>query len=136
MVKVVFGKKGMGKTKYLIEEANIQALESTGDIVFIDSSDQLMYDLKHKIRFINVSEFPLVGSNGFIGFLCGIISENYDINAIFIDGLTRIIKQEAEEMENFFKEINQLSEKHGIKFYISVSGDSENIPDFIKEFVS
>ena len=109
MVKVIFGKKGMGKTKILIEEANKLAVESAGDIVFIDDSNQRMYDLKHKVRFINVSEFPIVGAEGFLGFVCGMISQDYDIDAIFIDGLTYIVKQKIETLDSFFEKINQQS---------------------------
>ncbi|MCX8129003.1 MAG: hypothetical protein N3I35_02760 [Clostridia bacterium] len=136
MVKVVFGRKGMGKTKILVEEANKLAVESSGDIVFIDDSSHLMYDLKHEVRFINVSEFPLVGSDGFLGFVCGIISEDYDIDAIFIDGLTYILKQKVDTLEGFFKNIEQISEKYNIKFYFSINSETGIIPEFLREYVT
>jgi hypothetical protein len=134
MVKIVFGKKGMGKTKILIEEANKQAVESKGDIVFVDDSSQLMYDLNHKVRFINVSEFPIKGAEGFFGFICGIISEDYDIDAIFIDGLTYIIKEKVETLEEFFEKLKQISEKCKVNFYMSINGDTEVVPEFLKEY--
>lgn len=135
MVKVVFGKKGMGKTKILVGEANKLAVESKGDIVFIDDSNQLIYDLKHEVRFINVSEFPLAGAEGFLGFICGIISEDYDVDAIFVDGLTYIIKQKVSSLENLFINLKQISEKYNIKFFISINGDTEEVPEYLKEYL-
>jgi len=80
MIKVVCGKKGSGKTRALVDSANSFVSTALGDAVFIDGSSQLMCDLHHKVRFINVSEFPIDISSSctFLGFLCGIISSNFD----------------------------------------------------------
>lgn len=134
MVKVIYGKKGTGKTKSLIDTANNLAVSSTGNVVFLDYSNQLVIKLSHEIRFINVSEFPISGDSAFFGFLCGVISENYDIDSIFIDGLTYIVKQEAPTLEGLLKNIGKVAEKYNIKFYISINGESESIPEFIKEY--
>jgi hypothetical protein len=134
MIKVLYGNKGLGKTKILVDTVNELAKQSSGDIVFIDDSNELMYGLDHKIRFINVTEFPVEGSSGFIGFISGIISEDYDIDSIFIDRLTYIVKQQASELDKFFAGLKNLSEKYNINFYLSVNGDSETIPEFLKEF--
>lgn len=135
MVKVIYGIKGMGKTKTLIEKANNMAAECKGDVVFIDDSNELMYDLKHNIRFINVSEFPVKGNVAFLGFICGIISEDYDIEGIFIDGLTYITNQNIELMESFFSEIDKISQKFNIQFYFSINGEAARMPQYLKEYV-
>ena len=135
MVKVIFGNKGMGKTKILIDTANSFASESQGDVVFIDDSNKLMYELKQNIRFINVSEFPVKNAEGFLGFICGIISEDYDIDGIFIDGLTYILKQDAQELLEFFENIKKISSKYEIKFFFSINGDTCAIPEYMKEFI-
>ena len=136
MVKVLYGKKGAGKTKVLIDTANERVAKSKGDVVFIDDSNNLMYDLKHEIRFINVSEYPVDNAPGFLGFLCGILSQDYDIEGIFIDGLTYILKQGIEELQEFFRHIEEFSARFGIDFYISINGDPAAMPDFIKEYVA
>jgi thymidine kinase len=136
MVKVIYGTKGAGKTKTLIDTANQLVEESTGDVVFIDDSNQLMYDLKHKIRFINISEFPVSCSRGFAGFICGLIAEDYDINGIFIDGLTYILKQKIETLQELFEDIKEISKKYNIMFYFSINGDPETMPEFLKEFIA
>jgi len=136
MISVIYGKKGSGKTKTLVDTANNLIGSASGDVVFIDDSNQLMYDLKHEIRFINVSEFPVDSSAEFLGFVCGIISENYDIEGIFIDGLTYIVKDELSRLEPFFNNLKNVAQKYNIKFYISINGNPETMPDYIKEYVT
>ncbi|MCX7842931.1 MAG: hypothetical protein N2489_07645 [Clostridia bacterium] len=135
MIKVFFGKKGMGKTKLLIDAANKMSEESTGDVVFIDDSTQLMYDLKHRIRFVNVSDFPVKGQAAFLGFICGIISEDFDIEGIFIDGLTYIADENVSELKGFFDNLEALSKKYNIKFYLSINGDNAAAPDYLKAYI-
>lgn len=136
MVKVFYGSKGMGKTKVLVETANNLAASCSGDIVFIDYSNELMYNLKHKIRFINVSEFPIMSSSSFLGFICGIVAEDYDIDSIFIDGITYILKENDESLASFFSGIQKVVEKHKIKFYISMNGDPKTVPEYVKEYIA
>ena len=88
MIKVFYGKKGMGKTKKMLEHANTLAGESNGNVVYIDDSNELLVKLSHKIRFINILDYPVSGAEAFLGFICGVASQNYDIETVFIDGLT------------------------------------------------
>lgn len=136
MIKVIYGEKGMGKTKILIDTANKIALEGKGDVVFIDDSTQLMYDLNHKVRFVNISEFPPLGTEGFFGFICGILSQNYDIEGIFIDGLNYITKKKAAEMELFFRNLQMIVEKVNIDFCITINGVSEELPEFLRQYTA
>ncbi len=135
MVKVLYGKKGSGKTKNMIDSANSLAADCKGYVVFIDDSNQLMYDLKHEVRFINVSEFPVLSPDAFLGFVCGIVSANYDVDGIFIDGLTYIVKENINELKGFVEVINKLSTQFNVKFYISINGDAETMPEFLKEYI-
>lgn len=135
MIKVLYGKKGMGKTKVLIDTANQMATESNGDVVFIDGDSSLMYDLKHEIRFINATEFPVSNDLSFLGFICGIISEDYDIDSIFIDGLSYLVKQSIQSMEGFFKTLETVAEKYNIQFTISMNGDEGAIPEYLKKYL-
>lgn len=134
MIKVIYGEKGMGKTKILIDTANKLSAEGSGDVVFIDDNTQLMYDLRHEIRFVNMNEFPGMDPNIFFGFLCGILSQDYDIEGIFIDGLNYIVKKKAEELGDFFEKLCAIEKKSDIKFYITINGKNDTTPPFIEEF--
>ena len=71
MVQIIAGKKGKGKTKHLLDMANAAIKGANGTVVYLDKSAQHMYELNNKIRLINVNEFPLTNSDGFLGFICG-----------------------------------------------------------------
>lgn len=135
MIKVVYGPKGMGKTKILIEEANKMVRNAKGSVVFIDDSEQLIYNLKHQVRFVNVSEFPAMGSEGFLGFICGILSQNYDIEGIFIDRLNFITKVNVPELETFFKNLNSIDKNSNINFLITLHGDEGDMPAFLNQYI-
>ncbi len=135
MIKVIYGPKGMGKTKILIEEANKMVKNAKGSVVFIDDSEQLIYDLKHQVRFVNVSEFPAMGSEGFSGFIFGILSQNYDIEGIFIDRLNFITKVSVSELENFFKNLSTIDKNFNVNFLITLHGDEADMPEFLKQYI-
>ena len=135
MIKVIYGEKGMGKTKILIDAANKLSAECSGDVVFIDNNTQVMYDLRHEIRFVNMTDFPVMDSSGFFGFLCGVLSQDYDIEGIFIDGLNYIVKKKAGELGDFFEKLDIVEKKTGINFYITINGKNDDIPAVIKELM-
>ena len=85
MVQIIAGRKGKGKTKYLLDMANTAVKEAKGSIVYLDKSSKHMYELNNKIRLINVAEFSVSTAEGFIGFICGIISQDHDLEAMYLD---------------------------------------------------
>ncbi|NMB97597.1 MAG: ATP-binding protein [Clostridiaceae bacterium] len=134
MIKLIYGEKGTGKTRTLVEKANAMAKANYGNVVFIEDSKQSMYDLVRDIRFINIREFPVSGEDGLIGFICGIIAQNYDTKGIFIDGLTYILKKEAKGLEKFFSKLKEVAMKYEVEFNISINGNRDDIPEFLSEY--
>lgn len=135
MVHVFCNKRGSGKTKALINLANDKVEEGKGHIVFINDDNRPMLQLNKNVRFISTEGFNLKKQEGFYGFLCGIISEDYDIDTIFIDGLFNIIEGDLQNAAQLFYLIEKLSEKNNISFYININGDNE-MPEFIKKYVA
>ena len=45
MIKVIYGAKGTGKTKMMIDAANSAAKDAKGHLIFITDSKRGMYDL-------------------------------------------------------------------------------------------
>jgi len=136
MIQVIYGQKGTGKTKTLVETANSLSKEIGGTVVFVDYTSQLMYNLNREIRFVDTSDFPMAGWESFFGFICGMISQNYDIQAIFIDGLNHITKKAANELEPFFNQLKTISGKFNVDFYVTLSGSKSEMPEYLKEFES
>ena len=135
MIQVIAGKKGSGKTKRIIDMANLATRDSQHDIVFIDDDARYMLELRHEARFVNASEYNLANGEMFMGLLYGIVSQNFDVGLICIDAFKKLIKCDLNETEWFFKRLEKLSEEHSVTFAISISADTEELPEFIKKYV-
>ena len=139
MLKLVIGSKGKGKTKIILEQANTAVKDSNGSIVYLDKSSKHMYELNNKIRLIDVSRFPLRNSDEFIGFICGIISQDHDLDQIFLDGFLKIAsipEENNEALEACVMELQKLSELFGVSIIISLSRDSDELPEVLRQFVT
>ena len=135
MIQVIAGKKGSGKTKRIIDMANVASRDSKHDIVFIDDDARYMYDLRHEVRFINAGEYELASDQMFMGFLAGAVAQNFDVGLILIDAFKKLIKCELDTTQWLFDRLEALSEKHSVDFVISISEDPAMLPDFIKKYV-
>lgn len=135
MVELLIGKKGTGKTKALIESVNNASAVAKGNVVFIsDDTSRSMYDIKSKIRMAETTEFDIESYNEFFGFICGIVSRDFDITNIFIDGIFRIVgTTELDGFEEFLSRLEKMSSKFNIQFVISVSVDADTAPEYIKK---
>jgi hypothetical protein len=134
MIKVVYGNKGIGKTKYLIASANSLLDNCNGDIVFVNRGISHITNLKHPIRYVDISDFPITSLDQLLSFICGMIAQNYDTKAIYIDALSNYVTKE-EQYDYFFEQIKILSEKFDTQFVFSVSGDISSIPEYVyKEY--
>ena len=136
MVSIIAGEKGKGKTKILLEKANEAVSKANGSVIYLDKSSKHMYELNNKIRRINVSEFPIMSADGFIGFLSGLISSDHDIEAIFLDSFLKLAVLEGADITSAIDRIETLGEKYGITFVISVSADASNLPENAKKNVT
>lgn len=132
MIKVIFGTKGVGKTRYLIEDVHHIINDCKGHIVFIDTGNELLTELRHEVRLININEFSIKGLNVFYGFISGLIASNYDIVALYVDRLDQVAGSEP-QYEVFFNKIKDLSDKYNIRFIFSTSGNIKDIPDYVKK---
>ena len=133
MIKVVMGLKGMGKTKTLITSVNESVNEEHGDVVCIEKDSKLRYDVSHRARLISASEYGIDSFDKFYGFVCGLISGNYDITAIYVDSILKICGENMDEFYAFLKKL----EKHTatIKVFMTASYDFEKAPENIKEYI-
>ena len=136
MVSIIAGEKGKGKTKILLEKANEAVSKANGSVIYLDKSSKHMYELNNKIRLINVSEFPIMSADGFIGFLSGLISSDHDIEAIFLASFLKLSVLEGLDITSTIDRIETLGEKYGIEFVLSVSMDVNALPENAKKNVT
>lgn len=133
MVHIISGEKGKGKTKVVLNKANETVKSSVGNVVFLDKDASHMYELDTKIRLINVKDF-MVGSSGeFIGFICGIISQDHDLESIFLDSFLKISLTDIKTMESVLDKLILISEKFNIEVFLSLSVKSSEVPEKYKD---
>ena len=135
MVQLIIGNKGDGKTKHLLDRVNSQIKTASGNIVYLDKSTKHMHELNNKVRLINVTDYPLKNSDEFIGFLCGIISQDYDLEQMYLDSFLKIAHLEHGDLTDALTQLNQISEQFKVDFCISISVEEKELPDFAKEQV-
>ena len=133
MVQLIVGKKGKGKTKQLLDKVNGAIKSADGNIVYLDKSTKHMYELNNKVRLIDVSSYPLKNSDEFIGFICGIISQDHDLQEMYLDSFLKIAKLEDQEITDTMNQLKKISKLFNINFVISISLDKEEIPDELQE---
>ena len=133
MVQIIAGRKGKGKTKHLLDMANGSIKKAIGSIVYLDKSSKHMYELNNRIRLINVNEFPITTSQGFVGFISGIISQDHDIETMFLDSFLKLACIEGEDNSETIATLENLSAKYDVNFVLSVSMDAGEMPEQVQK---
>lgn len=131
MIKLIYGKKGSGKSKKLLDLANAEVATASGNIVYLDDNNRCMYDLKHEVRFINTQEYSIDNADKLYGFICGILSEDFDISSIYIDGLKKMVKSKDASLESLLNNFEKVFAD--IDAYMVISG--EEIPEYLKKYI-
>ena len=126
MVKLLLGHKGSGKTKQMIDLANVES--SKGSVIFINKNHRLMYDLRYKIRVICMEDFEhITNCDEYIGFLYGIISLDHDIETIYIDSILKHADFSLGDLPEFVERLKDISKNYGMDFVVSVSAEKEEM---------
>ena len=94
-----------------------------------------MYELNNRIRLIDVTAYPITNSDAFIGYLCGLISRDNDLEQIFLDSFLKIAKQDGADISPVLDQIRNLSDTYHVDFTISISVKEQDLPEQFKEFV-
>ena len=132
MVQLIVGNKGKGKTKHLLEKVNLQVKETKGNIVYLDKSTKHMYELNNKVRLIDVSQYMITNHDEFVGFICGIVSQDHDLEQMFLDSFLKIACLENEDITPVIEKLEKISQNYGIDFVLSVSMDERELPEALK----
>lgn len=135
MIQVFCDQRGSGKTKAMINMANEEVKFKKGNIVYIDEDNSAMFQLDSQIRLIDSSEFKINNCESFYGFLCGILSKDYDIESVYIDGIFDIITKSVYDAAQLFCALEDIGEQYNVNFYISIN-EEKDIPEIIKKYVA
>ena len=135
MIQIISGEKGKGKTKILIDKANTEVRAAKGNIVYLDKSNKHMYELSNKIRLENVRDYFIENQSEFIGFICGILSCNHDLQTIYLDSFLKIAYVNDENIETVLSKLERISEAFHVDLVLSVSLNQEQLPESFKKNV-
>ena len=135
MVELIVGKKGKGKTKVLLDKVNGAVKEANGSIVYLDKSTKHMYELNNKVRLIDVSGFPIKNADECVGFICGILSQDHDLEQIYLDSFLKVAKLEGKDVTSTLEQLESIGTQFNVTFIISMSLDKEELPEIFHEKV-
>ena len=128
MIEIIAGEKGKGKTKELLAKVNHSVATASGNIVYLDKSQKHMYELNN-----NVMDYPIDNCDEFLGFLCGIVSQDHDLEEMYLDSfLTIAFAETDDEIQHAIEKLDIISEKYNVKFILSVSRDESKLPECAK----
>ena len=132
MVQLIVGVKGKGKTKVLLDKVNAQIQTVEGNIVYLDKSTKHMFELNNKVRLIDVSEYMITDADEFIGFICGIISQDHDLEQMYFDSFLKIASLEGTDVTTAIAKLEDISNRFKVDFVLSVSLDEAELPEAIR----
>ncbi len=133
MVQLLVGKKGKGKTKQLLDKVNSEVKDISGSIVYLDKSTKHMYELNNKVRLIDVSRYMIENADEFLGFVCGIISQDHDLEQMYFDSFLKIAVLEGKDISAVIEKLDKMSDFFQVDFILSVSMDESELPEAVKD---
>lgn len=125
MVKLILGKSGSGKTKYLIDNANEEKSRGNGNIVFIDTDDSHIFSLDYAVRLINAKSFGINSVDALYGFVAGIVSRDFDIEKIYLDGVYQIVDFNLDNTKLLLEKLEKLSNENNVEILLGFDNGDE-----------
>ena len=135
MVKLIMGLSGSGKTKTLIDLVRTALDKEQGDVICIEKSKHLTYDIPYRARLIRTDDYGVKGNTMLYGFLSGLHAGNYDISHFFIDDLNKILDDRSNEaLEKFLAMLATFGERENISFTITITADPAQASEELKKY--
>lgn len=133
MIEIICGEKGKGKTKELLNKVNTSVATASGSVVYLDKSQKHMYELNNKVRLINVMDYPITNCDEFLGFICGIVSQDHDLEEMYLDSFLTISFIDSDnEILKAIEKLDVISEKYKVRFILSISKNKADLPECAK----
>ena len=135
MVKLIMGLSGSGKTKALISMVSEAIKNEQGNVICIEKSRHLTYDIPYEARLIRTDDYAVKGNTMLYGFLSGLHAGNYDITHVFIDDLNKILDDRSNEaLEKFMAQLQAFSDRDNVNFTITITADPSTASEELKKY--
>ena len=91
-----------------------------------------MFELTNRIRLIDVSDYLVTNADEFLGFICGIISQDHDVEKIYIDSLLILANLEGTDVTPTIEKLEEIGAKFNVDFVVCMSLDENTVPESLK----
>lgn len=132
MLTIIYGAKGSGKTKRIIERANKRADKSEGIVVYVTNVPEHSADVDNRARFLNIDKYAVGSAQEFFGFVKGMLAVNYDITDVFVDGLVRFVNLDIKDTQSVFKELEMIASENNVNMTFTLSVGE--LPEFLQKY--
>ena len=136
MIQVIYGAKGTGKTKQIVDQANDFAKTAKGVVVYLDRTNHRLHDLHRNVRLVDASYYDLKSQRDILSFIKGMLAANFDIDHVYIDGIARLLDCNVAELGELYEGLELISKEHNVNFVITASGAKEDLPPFITKHIA
>lgn len=136
MIKIYIGLKGCGKTKKLIDSVNDAISIEEGNVVCITEGSRLMHDIDRRARLVDTESFDIANFDMFIGMLCGIIAQDFDVTHIYIDSVFKSVPKETmDNIDALIKALERLEKKFDVSFTLMISAEESAATELVKKYM-
>ena len=135
MINVIIGEKGTGKTARVIDAVHEAEKAATGSVIFVNKGKRHMLDLSHSVRLVDTEDYGIATYDEFYGFMCGILSQNYDIAHIFVDSIAKIVNDDMAAFESFLDRYNKVADANNAEITIILSMNPADASEGVKKYV-
>ena len=133
MIKLIVGTKGTGKTKAMIDSINAVTKTTNGNVVVVEKSMQLTYDIDHAARLIDLDRYNVAGYDMMFGFVAGVLAGNYDITELYTDGLLKVVDKDLTGLAKFLADVEAAAGDTNVT--ITLSTAEETLPEEVKKYL-
>ena len=71
-------------------------------------------------------------AEGFLGFICGIISQDHDLETMYLDSFLKLSALEGADITETYETLKKISDKYHVTFVLSISMDADELPECAK----
>lgn len=135
MIQLIVGHKGSGKTKKVVEMANLAVKESNGNVVVVEKDVTLTYDISSQARLVYSDEYCVQGYDTLYGFITGLMAGNYDITHIFVDPVFKMCGRDFEALTQLINKLETLPAAKDVTIVLTVSCEPDDLPFHLRDMM-
>ena len=105
-----------------------------GKIVAVEEN-WIKVEEKNKVRLINVSEYPVKNADQFLGFICGVCSQDYDLQTMYVDSFIKVAGLEGADITDTILAMDAIGKQFNVNLVVSASIEEADLSDALKEKV-